>query len=98
MLRGLFAKRAGLPDKDRAARDATLRVKALVAGMLPDAEVTVSEIVCLDPACPGTETVMLVMAAGAKTQAAKVAKAAAEVTEEDVRAALAEQGLGTPAW
>ncbi|HMO29001.1 hypothetical protein [Enterovirga sp.] len=52
-----------------------------------------SEIVCLDPACPGTETVMLVMAPGLKTRAAKLAKAAAEVTEPEVRAALAEAGF-----
>lgn len=93
MLRGLFAKRAGIAEPDR---DATGAVKALVAGLLalpPGSEVTVSEIICLDPACPGTETVMLVMMPRAKTQAAKVTKAAADVTEPDVRAALLEAGF-----
>lgn len=92
MLRGLFAKRAGLPDKDREATD---RVRTHAAGMLADsgAEITVSEIICLDPSCPGTETVMLIMSAGAKTRAAKVTKAATDVTEEDVRAALREAGF-----
>lgn len=93
MLRGLFAKRAGIAASDR---DETARVKALVFALveLPaGSEVTVSEIVCLDPACPGTETVILVMAPRAKTLAAKVVKAAAEVMEPDLREALAEAGF-----
>ncbi|MHB2165433.1 hypothetical protein [Alsobacter sp. R-9] len=32
-------------------------------------EVTVSEITCNDPSCPGLETVILVMRSGRKTQA-----------------------------
>ena len=93
MLRGLFARRAGIAERDR---DATGRVKALVTDLLASsvgAEVTVSEIVCLDPACPGTETVMLIMLPGEKTRAAKVAGAAADVTEPEVRAALLEGGF-----
>lgn len=93
MLRGLFARRAGLPARDREAAE---RVKALVLAALalpPGTEVAVSEIVCLDPACPGTETVMLVMAPSMKTRAAKLGKAAAEITEPEVRAALAEAGF-----
>jgi len=93
MLRGLFAKKAGLPDKDREAAE---RVKALAAAILPEAAITVSEIVCLDPSCPGTETVMLLMPPGGKTQAAKVTKPALDVTEEDVRAALREAGFEIP--
>jgi hypothetical protein len=39
---------------------------------LPEgAIVTVSEIACTDPACPGLETVMLVMRPGEKTTAYK---------------------------
>ena len=97
MLRGLFAKRAGIPDSDRAAAE---RVKALAAEMLalPEgSEITVSEIVCLDPACPGTETVILVMPKGEKTRAAKITKAAAEVGEPDLRSALVEAGFGAGA-
>lgn len=93
MLRGLFAKRAGIPDRNAAA---TERVKALAAGLLalpPGSQITVSEIVCLDPACPGTETVMLIMVPGRKTQAAKVTKAAGEVGEPEVRAALLAAGF-----
>ncbi|TDR89902.1 hypothetical protein [Enterovirga rhinocerotis] len=97
MLRGLFAKRAGIPDPDRVAAE---RVKALAASLLalPDgAEITVSEIVCLDPACPGTETVILVMPKGGKTRAAKVAAPAAEVGEPELRSALVEAGFGVGA-
>jgi hypothetical protein len=57
-------------------------------GRNPDIGISVSEITCADPACPGQETVILVMAPGRKTAACKVAKAMAEVTEDDVRDAL----------
>ena len=69
------------------------RVKALVfeaLGRNPDVAVSVSEIACADPACPGDETVILVMAPLRKTAACKVGKALADVTEDDVRDALKE--------
>jgi hypothetical protein len=72
------------------------RVKAWLASALelpPDTAVTVSEIVCLDPSCPGTETVMLVMRHGEKTRAYKVGRAMDEVTEQDVREALSPPSL-----
>lgn len=53
--------------------------------------VAVNEIVCTDPSCPGTETVMLIMAPGQKTRAVKVAKELLEVRENDVTAALARR-------
>jgi hypothetical protein len=49
--------------------------------------VTVSEIICADPSCPGTETVILIMMPGRKTAAAKIAKPMAEVTEIDAKGA-----------
>jgi hypothetical protein len=54
----------------------------------PDTAFAVNEIACPDPACPGIETVILVMEPGAKTRACKVAKPLNEVTEQDIRAAL----------
>ncbi len=93
-LRGLFARRPAAPDP---GREAAGRVKALAIGIaaLPDgSEITVSEIVCLDPACPGTETVLLVMRPGQRTRAAKIAKPATEITERDIRSALVEAGIG----
>jgi hypothetical protein len=84
---GLFRRDA----RPKPEAEASQRVKAwLVAALELPAEtaVTVSEIVCLDPSCPGTETVMLVMRRGQKSRAYKVAKAMDEVTEQDVRDAL----------
>ncbi len=49
--------------------------------------VTVSEIICADPGCPGTETVILIMRPKAETRAAKVAKPMDEVTEIDAKGA-----------
>ena len=73
-------------------REAIARVKAWAVAILggsADTTVAVNEIVCLDPGCPGTETVILVMAPGRKTRAAKIAKPVDEVTEDDVAEALA---------
>jgi|1186.fasta_scaffold167155_2 hypothetical protein len=84
---GLFRRR----DRPEPGSEAAGRVKAWLVATLdlaPETALTVSEIVCLDPSCPGTETVMLVMERGRKTRAYKVAKAMDEVTEQDVRQAL----------
>lgn len=88
MLARLFGRRAAAPDAEGRARVAAW-VRA--HGALPEGTVlTVSEIACPDPACPGDETVILVMAPGARTRAIKITRALADVTEDDVRAALAE--------
>ena len=57
-------------------------------GASSELSLAVNEIACTDPACPGTETVILAMEPGRKTRAFKVAKALDDVTEQDVRAAL----------
>lgn len=75
--------------EDPARADASRRVSALVRevlGLGEDDAVTVSEIDCGDPACGGAETVVLLMRAGRKTEAAKFMKPMAQVTHEDVRA------------
>jgi hypothetical protein len=67
------------------------RVKGLVfeaLGRNPDIGISVNEIVCTDPGCPGTEVVILVMVPLRKTAACKVQKALADVTDDDVRDAL----------
>ncbi len=53
-----------------------------------DVAFAVSEIACTDPACPGTETVILIMEPGRRTRACKIPKLLDEVTEQDVRDAL----------
>lgn len=71
--------------------EAVERIKAwAIAGLGASSELSlaVNEIACTDPACPGTETVILVMEPGRKTRALKVAKPIEEVTEQDLRAAL----------
>jgi hypothetical protein len=78
--------RGGRP---RPESEAIARVKAWAAVAVPEATIAVNEIVCLDPSCPGTETVILVMAPGRKTRAAKVAKPVDAVTRDDVAQALA---------
>ena len=83
-LRGSF----GMPKPDREAVE---RVKDLARRVLPvpaETAFAVNEIACNDPACPGIETVILVMEPGRKTRALKVAKPLDEVTEQDIRDAL----------
>ena len=62
------------------------------AGLGADVVVKVNEIVCADPACPGTETVILVMPAGARSFARKIPKPVADVTQADVVLAFRTSG------
>jgi hypothetical protein len=85
---GLFGK----GKRDAAELDAAAEVKRQVRELLglPDrAVIAVNEILCADPACPGTETVILVMNPGEKTRAFKAQMAMAELTPEALAAALA---------
>ncbi len=85
---GLFGRKDG--DDGAKAALAALKERARIVLCLSDeATVAVNEIVCADPACPGLETVVLVMEPGRRTRALKIAKAAAEVTDEDLGAAAA---------
>ena len=82
----LLRRKAPKPEAEAVAR-----VKAYVLDVLaPPAgtALAVNEIACLDPGCPGLETVVLVMEPGRKTRAYKVAKALGAVTEQDIRKAL----------
>jgi hypothetical protein len=83
---GLFGK-SGSGKAEVAAQAG--RIKAEVRDMLQlheAAAIAVNEILCADPACPGNETVILVMNPGEKTKAFKLQMEMAAVT----RAALAE--------
>jgi hypothetical protein len=78
--------------RSRPERAALTRLKAMVLAMLAladEATIAVNEIVCADPACPGLETVILVMEPGKKTRAVKIALAAEEIGEAELAAALA---------
>lgn len=54
----------------------------------PGLDLTISEVECADPACPGLETFILVMREGEATVAAKVRKPIAEITEADIAEAM----------
>ena len=78
-------------NRPKADSETVARVKVWVRTSLGAAEDTafaVNEIACTDPACPGVETVILVMEPGKKTRALKVAKTLDAVTEQDIRDAV----------
>lgn len=87
---GLFGRsRTGEGGDAKAAAE---RLKAQVRellGLPESAAIAVNEILCADPACPGTETVILVMKPGDKTRAYKLQMAMGEVTAEALSEALA---------
>ena len=90
---GLFGK-----PETRKGGDAKAEAKALAGrlktqvrellGLPETAAIAVNEIICADPACPGNETVILVMKPGEKTRAYKLQMAMSEVTAEALGEAL----------
>lgn len=83
---GIFRRKTDAPDF--IAREALkARLRAL-AGYGEDVSLAINEIVCADPACPGTETVILVMQPGRRTRALKVQAPIAEVTDAMLQDAL----------
>ena len=83
---GLFGRKQEDGRKALAERLKT-DVRRLL-GLPETAAIAVNDILCADPSCPGTETVILVMNPGEKTKAYKVQVALAEVGEDDLLAAL----------
>ncbi|MCP4560930.1 MAG: hypothetical protein GY873_27720 [Bosea sp.] len=84
---GLFGK----DKREAAGADAAAQVKRQVRellGLPESAVIAVNEILCADPACPGTETVILVMKPGEKTRAFKAQMGLAELTPEALAQAL----------
>ena len=77
------------PQADAAVRAAILAWARQAAGFDAAGFVKVNEIVCADPACPGMETILLLMPPGLPTRAVKITKPMAAVTETDVVLALA---------
>ncbi|PTM40775.1 hypothetical protein [Bosea sp. 124] len=90
---GLFGK--GGPDKAQVSEQ-TGRIKGLMRealGLSDAVAIAVNEILCADPACPGTETVILMMKPGEKTRAFKLQMAMAEVTPEALQDLLTARGM-----
>jgi hypothetical protein len=84
---GLF----GRDKREAAGSDAAAQAKRQVRellGLPENTVIAVNEILCADPACPGTETVILVMKPGEKTKAFKVQMGLAELTPEALAQAL----------
>ncbi|MFM8750931.1 hypothetical protein [Rhabdaerophilum sp.] len=79
-----FRKKA----ESNPARDAIRGWAEAALGNDPPLTLTISEIDCGDPVCPGLETIILVMREGEATQAAKIRKSMEEITELDVRDAV----------
>ena len=77
-----FARRRS-PDCGEASANIKTWVRERFA--LPEeTSVTVSEIVCRDPACPGVETVVLIMDAGVRTRMVRIARPMIAVTVTDI--------------
>lgn len=85
LFKNLFHKKS---KRDEAA---LTRVRAwLIAEMgEPAPTLTISEIECGDPACPGLETIVLVMREGEATQALRIRIPIQSITLEDVQSSLA---------
>lgn len=80
MLAGLFDRfKRPKPDAEDVARVKGWVVTAL--GLGERDQVTVNEIECVDPACPGLETVILVMRSGEKTRALKFTGSLVTITQ-----------------
>lgn len=84
----LFGFGGRRPPADQGVRDAISAWVRRIGGLDEDVIVKASEIVCADPACPGMETVILIMAAGRPTRAVKVARAMDTVSEADIETVL----------
>jgi|GEM_PF-564434 len=99
MLKGAFAGllRNVIPSGgiDRGELE---RLRALAFAILapaPDTVIRVNEINCTDPACPGQETVILIMEPGRRTRALKIQAPVEDVDENAIRRAmLADEGAG----
>lgn len=74
--------------KDDPARQRVRDWALAILGDDPAPTFTISEIDCGDPACPGLETIILVMREGEATQAVKVRKPLSEIAEADMREAM----------
>lgn len=87
------------PRRPGGASNRASIVKAWVrecAGFGDDVTVAVSEIACRHAVCGGTETLVMIDVAASDLRVLRFDKALAEISAEDVRAAV-EAGAGWPA-
>lgn len=81
------------PFRKRPPRDAAAlaRIREWARAALddpPGLDLTISEVECADPACPGLETFILVMREGMPTEAVKIRKLIVEIIEADILEAM----------
>ena len=77
--------------KPRGVMSEVARVKDLVRAVLDlseDTGITVSEIVCRDPSCPGLETAILILPAGGPSLLVKIPGPVAAVDREVLAVAI----------
>lgn len=83
----------GWPFRKQSPRDeaALQRIREWTRVALddpPGLDLTISEVECADPVCPGLETFILVLREGEATQAVKVRKPITEIVEADIAEAM----------
>lgn len=83
-MKNIFSRK----PKNEPARDRIRAWSTEILGDKPPLTLTISEIDCGDAACPGLETIILVMREAEATQAVKIRKPMDEVTEQDLREAM----------
>lgn len=83
-IRNIFDRKT----KDHSARQRVRNWAIAVLGDEPPTTLTISEIDCGDPSCPGLETIILIMREGEATQAIKIRKPLDTISEQDVCEAL----------
>lgn len=77
---------------ERAAVASALKARlAPLLDLGPEDAISAQEVACPDPDCPDAETVVLVMRAGERTRALKLARPMAGVTDDDLAALVAEE-------
>lgn len=81
---------------DRAELERVRMLAGKLLGLSAEAVVKVNEINCTDPACPGQETVILIMEPGTRTRALKVQAPVEAVNADALRIAItaADAGIG----
>lgn len=86
-LRQGLGRSGGLsPAQLARVRELTVSILALA----DDVVVKVNEINCVDPACPGQETIILIMVPGERTRALKIRAPVEEVDAASISSAVAE--------
>ncbi len=77
---------------DRAELERVRMLASEMLGLSAEAVIKVNEINCTDPACPGQETVILIMEPGTRTRAIKVPAPVEAVDADALRTAITAAG------